>query len=1101
MKKNTKWLSNKVLFLSILLLSVILEVQAENSSELDNIKISVTYRSQALAEVLEDIAIKSNLGLTFNEEDIIQQPPVTYNAKKQSVSTILKTILKETSLAFKYHNETIVLYKENKTKPLGQKSIIRGTVKDKEGLPLAGVTVQEKNTNNGTVTDFDGKFDLKLNNPQSLIVFSSIGFLNLEMQANLNEPMDVVLTENIDQLQEVVVVGYGTQKKKDLTGAIAHLTLDGKENAPNPNLITALQGIAPGLNATGGSSAGSSGSLSIRGKTSLSASDSPLIVLDGIIYNGSISDLNVNDIAAIDVLKDASAAAVFGSRSANGVIVITTKRGKSDKPVFNFNTYVGVQDLLPTDRTQIMNGEEYAVRLVDYYYQQDLYDWYDSNPTDPSGRPARPDVTNRELVSTYLRTEEEQQNYLNRNEIDWLDEVFQTGLVQSYNLSVSGNSEKTNYYLSGSYTDQEGILKNDNFSRFTLYGKFEYELTDWFDFEFAPQYIHRDYSGISANLSEALTASPLGNKYDENGDLTIFIANESTTYNPLGNLLIADDDQRDFVNLNFKGKFKIPFVKGLKYEINYNKNYYFGHTYRYYPTSEAEGSKVDGYGYKTNSNEKKWLINNILTYNRTFGIHDLNLTLLHSEEEVTGEGTTASGTNFASEKLGFNALENAETQTASSSAYREFTRSFMGRVSYSLKDRYLLTGTIRRDGFSGFGKDNKWGNFPSASLGWIISEESFLENANSLDYLKLRVSYGINGNQGIGRYKSQSSMATTEYVFDGHTAIGIYSNSLGNQQLGWEKTNSTNVGVDFEFFKNRLSGSIDGYVAKTTDVLVQRDIPRASGNSSVWTNIGGMKNHGFEIALNSINISNSDFTWRSGVNFSLNRNKITKLYEGVTQDIGNGWFVNEPINAIYNYEVNGIWQEEDLFNGNIYDGYYPGQWHIVDQNGDGEIDAENDRTIFGTTDPNYRFSINNSFSYKNFSFSFFINAIQGGDGYYLGSNTSALTAGGTDYAYRQNRSAIRPYWRPDHPVNNAPGMYYNPAIAPSIYQDRSFVRLQDVNLSYKLHDKFIELLGLRNARLYVSGKNLHTWTNWSGWDPEVNNTVFRSVVLGLNADF
>jgi len=915
------------------------------------------------------------------------------------------------------------------------------------------------------------------------------------------ENITITLLEDVSKLEEVVVVGYGTQKKKDLTGSIAHLEMQGTENAPNTNLVQALQGIAPGLNAKMGSTAGSSGGISIRGRTSISASDSPLIVLDGIIYNGDISDLNVNDIASIDVLKDASAAAVYGSRSANGVIVVSSKRGKSNKPKFNFNAYGGIQDLHPSDRSKMMNGDQFVNRLVDYYYQQELYDWYDTDPTDNSERPSRPNVSDKNVLASYLRSQEEQNNFLEGNEVNWMDQVFRAAPVQSYSMSVSGSSEKTNYYMSTSLTDQDGILENDSFKRYTFFGKFSYQLADWFNFEFAPQYTRRDYSGVAALISDAMDSSPWGSIYNENGDYPLDIAGESLARHPLGNALFDDEDIRDNLNLIFKGKFNLPSVEGLSYQFDYAQNYYFSHTYRYQPTTSFTGASNGGIGSKNNSTERKWLINNILSYDKSFGKNRFNLTLLHSEEEIQGEGTEAYAYGFSSEKLGYHALEVAENQETSSSAYQEYTRSFMGRLSYTFNDRYLLTGTIRRDGFSGFGENKKWANFPSASIGWIISEENFLSEVESIDYLKLRLSYGINGNQGIGRYNSQSIMSTNSTVFDGSTAIGLYSSSLGNDDLGWERTKSINLGFDFQLFGDRLNGSVDAYTAETSDVLVQRGIPRVSGNSSVWTNIGGMKNKGLEIALNTKNVETENFSWNSGFTFVINRNEITKLYDGVTEDIGNGWFVGESIYAIYGYETDGIYQEEDLFNGTIIEGYYPGQYKIIDQNGDQEITAEDDRKVIGSTDPNYRFSINNEIRYKNVGLSFFLNSIQGGGGRYMANNSSALVAGGTDYAYRVNRTAVEPYWTPENRSNTVPGIYYNPKIAPGVYQDKSFVRLQDVSLFYNIDQPVIESLGLTNARIYVSGKNLYTWTNWSGWDPDVEDPIIRSIVMGLNINF
>lgn len=979
---------------------------------------------------------------------------------------------------------------------------VSGKVTDSSKAPIPGVSVYLKGTTIGTITDADGVYSLKNAPANGTLTFSFVGMKNQELPISDRSVINVALEEESVDLQEVVAVGYGTQKKKDLTGSISRVSMGGKEMAAITDISGALQGSTPGLNATAGSNAGEAGSLSIRGKTSLSASDSPLIVVDGIIYNGSIADINVSDIETIDVLKDASSASVYGSRSANGVIAITTKRGSSEKPKINFNSYFGLQDLSNTDKTDVMNGDQYAVRLVDYYYQQSVYNWYKTNPTSADARPVRPDVTNRELVATYLRTEEEQNNYLNKKEVNWVDEVFRVAPVQNYNLSISGKSEKSNYYISTSYLDQQGILLNDKFKRLTFMSRFESKITDWLTIEFNPLFSHRDYSGLNVSADYALLASPLGNKIDGSGNYPVYIAGESYAYHPLGNMLVTDSQPRDNVNLVLKGKVNIPWIKGLKYEVNYSQSYLFSRGYRYIPTSVADGSKVDGSAEKNNSTEKKELVNNMLTYDKIFkNDHRLNITLLQSYEETNGEGTVASAIGFQNETLGYNAIELGTTQTVSSSGYKDNTISYMGRINYTYKDRYLLTATVRRDGYSGFGKNTKFGNFPSASLGWVASEENFLKEVKAINFLKLRASYGINGNQGIGRYASQSTMSSTSTVFDGGTSIGLYASTLGNADLGWEKTASLNAGLDIKILDNRISASVDAYKAKTTDVLVQQSLPTTTGYSNVWTNIGGIENRGIEASLTTENIRNSKLSWRSTFAFSIVRNKITKLYNNITEDLGNSWFVGHSINSIYGYKNIGVWQEADLFNKTIISGYYPGQFKIQDLNDDGAITADKDRKIIGSSDPNYRISLNNELAYKNFSLTIFLNSIQGGNGYYISSNNGSLVAGGTDYAYRLNRTAVRAYWRPDAPVNNAPAMYYNPKIDPGIYQSKSFIRLQDVTLAYTFDKKFLNAVKLDNLKLYVSGKNLYTWTKWSGWDPETNAPMIRSVIGGINISF
>ncbi len=863
-----------------------------------------------------------------------------------------------------------------------------------------------------------------------------------------------------------------------------------------------MQGYVSGVNASSGAMAGSSGSLSIRGQTSLSASDTPLIVIDGVIFNGSFADLNINDIGSIDVLKDASAAAVYGARSANGVIIITTKKGQSEKPQFNFNMSFGYQDISPTKRTQVMNGDQYALRLVDYYYQQTLNTWYKTSPKDASARPTRIDDTNRNLVATYLRSTQEQENYLAGKEVNWIDEVTRLAPIQNYNMSVSGKTDRTNYYLSASYIDQKGVLLNDNFKRTTLMSNFENKITNWLTVGLNSSYSHLDYSGVAADIDYALNASPLANVTDANGNYTRDVAGESVMRHPLGNTLTIDDvELSDKLNMLFTAKVNIPKIKGLTYEIDYSRYLTFGKHNDFYPASTYSGVDSNGLATKVHTEEKDWLINNILTYNRTFGKHKVNATLLYSRENRKGESSNLNSGGFDITVLGYNSLELGKTQSVSSGAWEENSLSYMARVNYTFNDRYLLTSTIRRDGFSGFGANKKFASFPSVSLGWVASEESFMKNIDWLNLLKLRVSYGLNGNQGIGRYASAATMSSDNYVFGGTTAIGIYSSSLGNSDLGWESTASINLGLDYTILDQRISGQIDVYKAKTSDVLVQRALSSTTGYSNVYQNIGGIENKGIELSLTTRNIKTQNFSWESRFSFSLVRNKITKLYEGVTEDTGNSWFVGKPINSIYDYKVEGVWQEDDLFNGTIYSGYYPGMYKLKDYDTSGTITAAADRKVIGYKDPNYRFSINNILTYKNFSFSFFINSIQGGNGYYLAENSGALVAGGTDYAYRENRTAVRPYWTPANPVNNAPAMYYSAPVGHGVYQSKSFVRLQDVTFSYDLKKEILKKYGFDNLQVYLSGKNLYTWTKWAGWDPESSSPMMRSIIAGIKLGF
>ncbi len=967
-----------------------------------------------------------------------------------------------------------------------------------DNQPLPGVTVQVMGTGNATATDAKGHYVLTNTSLSDSLLFSNIGYSEETVAINGQIEINISLQPEASSLNEVVVIGYGTQKKSDLTGSVARISMDDKATQANTNLFQALVGATAGVNLEARGGASSEPTLSVRGQTSLSASDRPLIVLDGVIYNGSISTININDVATIDILKDASAAAVYGSRSANGVLLITTKKGKSKTPVISFDGYAGYQDMT-NNPMRVMNADEFATRLLDWEWERQVYDWYKTNPTSATGRPVRPDVSDRKIVAGYLRTYEEQQNYLAGKSIDWVKEVLHTAPMQNYNASVQGNANGTSYYFSGSYTNTEGIQLNDNFKRITLRTNLESKLSNWLTIGINSSYSYINTSGIPASLNDARIASPLANNYIGQPHYDIYLGGELFQPFPLVNLKVDNSDISNELFAVGSAKITIPWVKGLKYELDYSNIYSNRNNNTYNSSLTPLGFNNSGLAVKIPSEGRDWNVNNIISYSGTFGNHQVNSTLLFSREKRTGSSTTSTAQGFTNEILGYNAMELGTGATSASTAFEENSLSYMARVNYSYLSRYMFTATIRRDGYSGFAASNKWATFPSLSIAWVASEESFLKNTGL--YMKVRTSYGKNGNQGIGRYSSLSRMETNAYVYGSNTAVGLYPNILGNQELRWETTESYNIGVDFGFLKNRVTGSLDVYTAKTTDVLVQRQLPAAAGYASVWTNIGGISNQGIELDVKTINLNRGELKWQSGFVFSLNRDKITKLYGGTNdKDIGNSWFVGQPISSIYDYQMVGeVWTEADFFKGNILSGWYPGQFKYVDLNGDGQIEPVGDRKVIGYESPSYRFSINNTLSYKNFTLSVFINSIQGGKNYFLADNAQYINPL-FYFPDRMNNSAINPYWRPDANTKNTTGIYNIPLRQSGVYQSRSFVRLQDITIAYALNANLLDRIKVKSAQVYISSKNPYVWTKWQGWDPEIGVTdtpLMRNIIIGL----
>lgn len=993
-----------------------------------------------------------------------------------------------------------------------QEVTISGTVTGDNKEPIAGANVMVKDTPSGTVTDAEGNYSVTTTRDNGVLVYSFVGYVSQEIPINGRTRIEVILVEDVQSLDEVVVVGYGTQKRSDLTGSIKSIQMDDLPPSSNINLAQSLRGYAAGLNVQGGSTAGTEPSFSIRGQNTLSASTTPLIVLDGIIFDGTISDINVSDVERIDVLKDASAAAIYGSRSASGVLLITTRKGKSAKPSINFNTYVGFQNYT-NNPVKMMNAEQYARHLVDYNYFQFLYNWYQDEPTGPTdqgGRPVHPGYEQQSVLDV-LKSDEERENYIAGNEVNWIDETTQTAPITNYDLNLSGGGEGFSYYVSGSYTDQKGVQRNDRFTRTTLNSKVSGDLTDWLTAGVNTSYSLRDYSGVEANMEAAQNATPLGSIYDESGQYPIQYNDEFLMAHPLRYLNFENEDLRKNLFATIYARIEVPHVKGLTYDFNYSNNHSTSINSTFYPSTVFEGYTTNGLATIFNDQRTNWIYNHILKYAGQIATNQaLDVTLVYTRDKTYGKGSDINANRFSNETLGYNDVGFAEQYTIASDAYDESSLGYMARVNYVLKERYLVTGTYRKDGYSGFGARKKFADFYSLSAAWNITEEEFMTDTRDwLDNMKIRLSYGENGNQGIGRYSSLSRMRTLYYVFNANPAIGVDPNTLGNPNLGWETTGSTNLGLDFSLFNNRIAGEIDMYSSSTKDVLVQRSLPGATGYEQVWTNIGEIANKGIELELRTINFESPSFRWDTRFVFALNRGKIVTLYGDGKDDIGNQWFIGKPISAIYDYRrTGGVWTEEELYSGATHDNFYPGQFRLEDVNGDNQIVAGDDRSVVGYRAPNYRFSIGSNMSYKNFTLSFLINSIQGGNGYYLDDLNRLLEATSDfDYAQRQNGPAIRENWTPENGVTNAPAVYNYPSVASGNYQDRSFVRLQDVSLRYVFQRSLVERLHLENMQIYLSGKNLYTWTKWEGFDPELVGDDFqydmmmRDITLGIRLGF
>ncbi|HSF55901.1 MAG TPA: SusC/RagA family TonB-linked outer membrane protein, partial [Algoriphagus sp.] len=854
---------------------------------------------------------------------------------------------------------------------------ISGTVVDDQGDALPGVSIIVKGTTTGVVSDLDGKYTIVVPDENSTLVFSFIGFKTQEVQVGNRTVIDIILGTDTSNLDEVVVIGYGTSKKSDLTGAVISAPLKNFEESPNTNILQALNGSTPGVNIGQVAKAGEDPSIEIRGQSSLNGNQQPLIVLDGIFYRGRISDLNPKDIQSIDVLKDASSKAIYGAQAANGVIIITTKTGRqSQKPVISYSGFVATQT--PSTELKPLGREDYlkSARDVDWQRGYLAPDYLTENP----------DWTLQNNTGFFPPLIE---GLNNGTDYNWYEEVTDPGHIVDHQISIRGSSEKTSYFISGGYTDQTGWMLNDKFNRVTGRINLDTDITDWLKIGVNTFGSFTDYSGESPEFNIIPTMSPLVTPYDEDGEFII---------NPLGDFrlnpfLIAQADNRDLRN-NISGilyaDVKIPQIEGLSYRLNFSNNYRWSN----FSTSNPYDGGLAGRAQKSNSWTNDVLLDNIITYTKEISSnHRITLTGLYGMNKIKFDETRAVGVDYSNLILSYNSLQQALIQRIGSSAWEESYLYQMGRLSYDFKRKYLLTATIRRDGFSGFAENNKFGTFPSIGLGWVLSEESFLNEVEQINFMKFRASYGITGNL-TNRYSSLATVTSgtaSQYVFEdgGTTVNGQRITSLSNPDLSWERTSGLNFGLDLDLFNSRVSANVDYYLSTTNDLLWNFVLPNITGFPSISSNVGEIENRGIELVLNAQAIQSSNFSWDIGFNFSRNVNEIVSLIgldrdgDGVEDDlIANNLFIGQSIGTIYNYDIEGIWQIGD----EVPAGFQPGLYKLRDLNGDGSITPQGDRKILGRTEPAYRLGIQNTLKYKEFTLRFFINSIQGGENGYLGQN-------------------------------------------------------------------------------------------------------------------
>ncbi|SEA20905.1 TonB-linked outer membrane protein, SusC/RagA family [Arachidicoccus rhizosphaerae] len=1005
--------------------------------------------------------------------------------------------------------------------------IVAGKVTDTAGAPITGASVLIIGTKEGAITDQDGNYTIKASSGQTLM-FKYVGYEQQEIKVTGNH-LDVRLVPETSTLDDVVMIGYGTQKKRDLTGAISTVNTEQLKNENPASLQDIMRSNVPGLSVPYSTSAKPSGDFQIRGKNTLNAGATPLIVLDGVIYYGSINDINPDDIASVDVLKDASSVAVYGAKAAEGVIAITTKKGRTGKPTVAVNANFGRATPEINQRPYDVNGyvkfrenvalSQHATTAKPYQYSDprnlpsditvDQWLAYDGSKGDP--------------VSIWLERlgmkSVEVNNYLAGRSVDWYDMIINSGNQQNYTASLSGKSDRVSYYWSAGYQDNDGIVYGDRYSIARSRLNLDAKVTDFFSMGMNVGFAVRDESGVAADWNKAITNSPLGSIYTDDSSTLRYSPNDQQglgqTENVLGAPTYTDRLKKYYtLNANFYGKVKLPF--GIQYQVNFTPQYQW---YQYYNANSSGfvGSNWEvqgGLAHREHAVTYQWNIDNLLTWNHDFGDHHFEVTLLQNAEKYQYWSDLVDNNGFVpNDDLSYHNIGAGTNAVPSSDDQYGTGQAFMGRLIYAYKQRYMLTASVRRDGYSAFGDKFKWGTFPAVALGWEFTKEPWFK-PSWLDYGKLRLSYGVNGNRDIGRYVALSNITTGKYFHVGddgsvESVSELFVANMANPNLQWERTAAYNVGLDFRLLHGILSGSIDAYKSKTTNLLVKRSLEDIIGFDYIWTNLGQINNQGLEFQLTSQNINRPNFTWSSSFNFSLNRNKIISLYgdkqnivdangnvtgQKEPDDITNGWFIGHPLDAIWDYKVLGVYTEAEKDLASKY-GQQPGDFKIEDVNGDGKY-TNDDKQFLGYKNPRYNLSLRNDFTFlKNFDFSFVLYAK-------LGAMTTFNNAKNNSGFIDRSSYYDLPYWTVDNQINNYARLFSSDGGASyNVWRSTSFVRLSTISLAYTFPKELIKKAQIKDLRVYFTVRNAALYApNWDYWDPEMDTPgpSPRNYTLGLN---
>ena len=1077
----------------LIILATCLQVSAKTFSQ---DKITLDVKEVRLEKLFKEIEKKSDFRFVFSNNIISGNSRVSLAVTDASLREVLDIALENTGLHYRVLEGgklVVISATENEIKEL----VIKGRVADSDGRPLKGVSVYLKgNSGAGTTTDDNGNFQITLPDDATTLVFSYIGMEEQEVNIVGKTAVNITLKQRIVSQEEIVVVGYGTQRKSDVVSSVVSVKAAELAKVPSSDIAEMLRGKATGvLVTTADASPGSSSNILIRGKRSINGGNSPLVIVDGVQVT-DINQVNVYDVSSMEILKDAAAQAIYGARASNGVILITTKRGKIGKPKVNYTAYYGLQTIQKHFETY--NGDEFVA------YKREAYRANGGN-------------NGAFLPDNAVFSPSELETIASKDYIDWEDKILHVAPITNQNVSISAGSENTKVFSSFNYFGQQGIERGTKYNRGIVRLNIDQTITQWLKVgvNSSWQISEKDNPGTatvtntanSSMLVRTITTSPLGQIYNPDGSLKLHPSGIQDSYNPLLDLQEITNNTKE--NRSIMNVFiDVTPIKGLHYRMNASRTALNGKSYLFNSSKSLSGILAGGFGtgsvnYGDNIDRQ---LENIVNYKPNFGNtqNDLEITFVQSILNRQRSNFTNTSNQIPSDAIGIYYLTAGANQPAISASERNLL-SYVGRVQYNFRGKYYLSGSMRADGSSVFGANNKWGYFPSVAVGWNLNREGFLANSKVLDVLKLRLSYGSVGNEGIQPYQSLNTVNPYNYIFGGVSVAGLLpGSSLPNPSLKWETTTTFNAAIDFGFLKNRLNGTVEFYNTETKDLLISRAIVQVTGYSSSISNLGQIQNKGVEVSLNADIIKKKDFNLSAGFLFNLNRNEIIHLYgedkDGngkEDDDVANRWFIGQPIDVYYDYLMIGIFSTQEQINASNTPAAKFGDIQVWDRDkGDGVANGS-DRVIT-KRDPKWYGTFNLRMDYKGLDLSADLYTMQGVTkfntflvDYWTGGNPRGILNG-----------VKQDYWTPEHTNGTRPRpwegggrRFMDQGNVTAGLQDASFVRLQTLSLGYTVRPGLLNKLKISSLRVYLTGQNLFTSTKFESYDPENDARSYPSAVM------